>query len=100
MQVFIRIFNRENETRISADEKTNKILVNGKKVSVDVLEFVSQISVITAGWRESYVNNTVLDGEEFMVLIKNGRRERRIIGKNSFPFNYGDFKKLLSGVTG
>mgnify|MGYP003461411828 CR=1 FL=1 len=100
MQVFIRIFNRENETRISADDNTNKLIVNGKNVKFDAVSFVEQISVITAGWKESYLNNTVLDGEEFMVLIKNGKKERQMVGKNSFPFNYGDFKELISGVTG
>ena len=99
MKVLIKLTNLSQVLNIYADDNTNEILVNYSPINYDARKFVGDISAIIFNWKDSYYNNKVLDGEEFRIkIITDNNKERIIIGKNSFPSNYGDFKKIVNEV--
>lgn len=99
MKIFIKIRNIEQTLNIYADDQTNEIIINDKIFDFNATKFVGDISAIIFNWKDSYYNNKVLDGEEFRIkIITDNNKERIIIGKNSFPSNYGDFKKIVNEV--
>ena len=99
MQIYIKIMNLVGVSNIFGDDNAEIVEVNGDKVDVDAREFVGQMSLVLSSWKEKYINNLILDGEEYRVKIVNDEGEERMLyGKNAFPENYGEFKKLIGEV--
>lgn len=99
MKVLIKIMNLNHVLNIYADNKENEIIINNKPINYDAKKFVDNILIITSNWKNSYYNGRILDGEEFRIkLISDNNEERLIVGKNSFPSNYDDFKKIINEV--
>jgi len=98
MKVTIKLINRLTEMTIIADDEKNEVLVNGNLVLINAQKFVSQISILTSSWQPTYINNAVIDGEEFMVKLQNQNKVKTYTGKNKFPINYSKFLSLISEV--
>ena len=101
MKVDVKIINLNETINIFADDIEKKIVLNGLPVDFDPVKFVSEVSVITYNWEENNINNSIIDGERYAIsIISNNNKQRKIMGKNNFPFNYKDLVKLLNEVKG
>jgi len=99
MKVLIKIINLSQALNIYADDKTNEVVINNTPVNYNANKFVGDVSAITFNWDNHYYKNHILDGEEFKIkLISDNNNERLIVGKNSYPSNYGEFKDLINEV--
>ena len=99
MKVYVTVSNLSNIINIFADDEANTITLNGKAIDYNAVDFVSRIALITFNWPTKNINNNVIDGEQYEIrLIADNGQERKIVGRNSFPSNYGAFSKLISEV--
>ena len=99
MKVYVTIINSGETTNIFADDSTEQITLNNEVIKFDAIDFVSRISLITFNWPTRNINNSLIDGERYQIkIVANNNQERKIIGKNSFPRNYGDLLKLIREV--
>ena len=97
MKATIKITSLNTDVTISANDTTNKMIVNGKNIKFNVPEFIGKLAIITSNWAPFYGENSIIDGEEFIVEIT-GKTTRRFIGSNAFPSNYNKFAELIQGV--
>ena len=98
MIVVIRIENLNGRTEIGLNDKNNMCIVNGTKKNVDVSKFIKEIIGLTLSWTPVMKKDNVIDAESYTVLITNGKTEKTYVGKNAFPLNYNEFKKLISEI--
>ena len=99
MKIVIKISNLITSLNIQVDDEKGMFLLNNKAIDVDIEKFVSSLTTILASWQQKMVDESVIDGEEYSVKLRIGTKTRTYIGKNKFPSNYRDFKKLIEGVT-
>lgn len=97
MKASIKITSLNKDITVSANDTTNKMTVNGKNIKYNVAEFIGKLAIITSNWAPFYGNNSIIDGEKFIVEIT-GKTTRRFVGLNAFPSNYDKFAKLIQGV--
>ena len=99
MKVYVTVRNLNNIINIFADDAANKITLNDKPIKFDAVEFVSRVTLTTFNWPIRNIDNSIIDGESYQIkIIADDNKERKIIGKNSFPYNYADFSKLINEV--
>ena len=98
MKVIVKIMQLSTDLTIVADDAKNTLLVHEKNANFNPQAFIDRISVITSRWAPRYTNNTIIDGEEFLVKFIDNKFSHAFVGKNSFPPNYGDFKQLIAEV--
>lgn len=99
MKVLVKLMDFSGVKNIYADEKTGEFSINSMLVNYDAEKFVSRVCSITLGWKNEYINNSVLDGVEYRIkLVSDNGKERVIVGKNKYPSNYDEFAKVIGEV--
>ena len=98
MQIKINKQSLKEDTTILIDVirkivKDNKH--NAKQIQDSILlEIVKCIS----SWKESYVNDRIIDGATYTIKIKSNNGMKTYIFKNKYPENFSDFLKALQEV--
>ncbi len=95
MKVKISIQNMVNFTNLVVDDETNKATLNGQEIKLDIPYFVSKLVAIVSSWKSKMINDFIVDGEIYLVKIENEGKIYTFEGRNKFPENYREFKKLL-----
>lgn len=98
MKVKIIISSAFEKQTIEIDTKTNTCLLNGYKKAINTYDFTDKLCSIVLGWHSEYINENILDGESFFVEIEDENMTKKYVGKNSYPYNYNEFLKLVKGV--
>ena len=70
MKATIKITSLNTDVTISANDTTNKMIVNGKNIKFNVPEFIGKLAIITSNWAPFYGENSIIDGEEFIVYLE------------------------------
>ena len=85
------------EEKIVIVNDTKKSKVN--KLSLNKTTFkLRQIQNIIQNYENNYISKGSYDGITYkIVVIMNDGNIRKIIGRNKFPNDFSEFKKLLSG---
>jgi hypothetical protein len=85
----IRMKTLGSDKKLREDILTKEEL--NKKASL-LLNFISTCS-------EKYINNKILDGFEFKILVEYVDNTSKLIyGKNKFPANFSEFKYILGEI--
>jgi len=86
-------------------ETKMKVLGSDKKLREDILsrqivsEKVNLMLNFINSCTEKYVNNKILDGFEFKILVEyNDSTSNLVYGKNKFPTNFSKFKDILGEI--
>ena len=77
-----------------------------KGVTVRVLQLsqdeqaviVSKINGFTLKWKKSYINNDILDGIQWQLVVGCDGSNREYLGSNAFPENWGEFRAYLADL--
>lgn len=99
MKIFIKTIGLSGSFQIEANDREQYVLLNGKKIDCNAIEFVGELSAIMCSWENEYINNSIIDGTEYKIKIINDYKEEKIITiKNAYPHNFEKFSKLIQGV--
>lgn len=83
-----------------------KTLGSSKKITEDILtedvltvKLNRMINIINS-WKDTYVDNRVLDGFEFKILVEYENKELNsaVYGKNKFPLNFSDLSEMIGEI--
>lgn len=86
--------------------KENNIYINVNDLTISKNGLIKKLSRGTifrllkffTNWKSEYYSSDVIDGEEFIVVVKSGDREDVFKGKGEYPKNYNAFKNFLGGL--
>ena len=98
MQISIKISTLNKIIDILVDTNKDVCLLGFKKVKINTQLFAFKLVSITSSWKEQMIDNSIIDGEEYSVIIKENNLEKKYTGKNNFPANYRMFKDLIKEV--
>ena len=98
MKIVIRLNSLTEKLIIKIDDEKLTFLVNEKSKKVDINNFVMRLQVIVSSWEPLMVDDSILDGIEYEVVMKLGDKIKKYIGKNAFPLNYDKFIQLINEV--
>ena len=98
MKITIKIYNFNQQTKICIDEKKNLLTFNGIKKNLNIPEITEKICILVSAWQNSYVNTSNIDGENYEIIIDENEKKFIYSGKNSFPHNYLELKKIVEEV--
>lgn len=98
MQILIKISTLNKIIDILVDTNKNVCMLGNKKINIDTKLFATRLIAITSSWEEKMIDNSIIDGEEYSVIVKENTTQQKYVGKNKFPKNYYLFKNLISGV--
>ena len=99
MKISITVQNLSSVINLSINDETNEAILNGNEIQIDVSAFVSKLVAIVSSWEKEMINNLIVDGESYSVKIENQCKTYKYVGRNKFPINYRDFKKLISSLS-
>jgi len=96
MIIEIDIYNLGSEINILIDMFGERLIVNNmmKKVTK---EQIDELLRIIRDWKNEYGINNKIDGERFLVKIKDGDKIEIIKGEGGYPDNYHLFKEWIRG---
>lgn len=85
------------ETNIYIDVNELTINKNGitKKLSKGT---VFRLLKFFVSWENEYISPNVIDGEEFIIVVKSIEGEDVFRGKGAYPKNYGAFKSFIGAL--
>jgi hypothetical protein len=80
-------------------EKDKKLI---KKIcDKDIKEFIDKLKEVNLlNWKKKYINNDILDGTQWNIIIDVNGRKREKYGSNAYPKEWGMFSELISRFIG
>jgi len=79
------------------DLNSKAITINNKSFLISEYEIDNLFRIIRL-WNKEYINNQIIDSEEFNIKIYSNDKIDTIKGKGNYPNNYNEFKNWLGEV--
>jgi len=77
---------------VNLDEKN--ILINDKSCRINISDIENLFRIIR-GWDNYYIDNNLIDAEEFFVNIFSSDNIEYIYGKGKYPENFNELKRWV-----
>jgi hypothetical protein len=89
----LKIEDGKNTIEYSYSNKKSKCMYCSNELT---LTFLDKLFRITDSWNEKYINNSILDGMEWRIIIKfKNEKFKSFSGKNDYPNNFEALDEIM-----
>ena len=96
MNIKIERQNLREINRFSVKDRT--FTVNGKVSNYDIDKFVFILTDLVSDWPEKLEDDSIIDGSNCAISIKNDKNKKTFIFRNKFPKDFYKLTELLDEV--
>ena len=75
--------------------KDNDDLITQKKLNTNNDSIINLINNYTISWKNTYKNESIIDGKTTILRIYSGNNIYTYTFKNNYPYNFSEFKRAL-----
>ena len=99
MEVKIDFTNITDRITIYATDKPyQNISINGEKSLFDFSKFLFYLGNMIKSWPNKLIDNNIVDGASYSIVIKTNTEKRKYYFQNKFPENINNLDKLIGEI--
>ena len=98
MKAKIEVNNNNELKEIMFDTDAEELFLNGVKKDIDVDDFAIRFLLIVSSWDEKMVDEEILDGDSYHIIIKEDQLKKEYFIQNEYPESFNDFIDLIGEI--
>ena len=98
MKAKIEVNNNNELKEIMFDTDAEELFLNGVKKDIDVDDFAIRFLLIVSSWDEKMVDEEILDGDSYHIIIKEDQLKKEYFIQNESPESFNDFIDLIGEI--